>query len=467
MALPDLPEIAIIDKTVKQEWIRQEALWTEARRYFSGDIFSEEVEDTPDTLMYPVKINWCKAVVETLTHYFFGQRNIGTPKHRLFAWNVEGVDEGTADAMLAVLGKAYRRSRGDALFHTIVLDTLVDGVAFLQVNSTAKGVRLHQVSWENCKPIFPYDDPGELAGVVLHYEDLDAPYRQIWTEGYRYTPVSRGYERAVNAYGFLPFVAIRMMRTVGRFAGESTVIPLVGLQNEINVVAADTSEGLNANAHAIKWIANSNVDPTTLEHGADALWNLGTGIMGQSPVAGILTPSGNYTAAMEYLKLLVDIASILSHVPDVASGSAQGSQRSSRSMSTRMEILCNVIETWRSSFSAAVCELGEKVLRAELLWAGAFSNDPPSYTAQDIEKAEISIRLNPILRKNEQDQMDNLVAGRSAALISRRYAMRELGIEPLEEVYAEVDEELEREADRAAKGVTTQKFQHTRYTRSE
>lgn len=451
-----------IHEMVRTEWLAQDVMAHRARYYWDGAIFLETVRDDPDTLIYPIRVNLIRALIEKLQFFFWGQRNIGTPKHRIFKWEVEG---NNVEAMQRVLDMAYKKSRGDTLFQSLTVDAMVDGITFVRPRVLWDGTpRLTQVLWANCKPIFDPFDHTELTGAVFHYQTSDGEYCEVYRPYDVIQAVGKNEYRMPNVHGLVPFVPFTLFRTGASFCGEPFPNVLFGIQNEINARLADAGDSVNNEAHPTKVIANTNVSVDDLETGADALWNLGLGPMGQDPKAWLLTSGQAASPSIQLTEALRDILDIISHIPDVAQGHTNGSQRSSKSLGVRLETLVNAMETWRSFVTASLIELAEKTLKMVITGREVLFLESPGYTAEDVENATIHVRMNPVLRKDDREVLDWNMAAVQSYLKSQTAAMRDIGIENPEEQQQEILDWLLRLKEA---GVAMQSVQTIRTTRGE
>lgn len=451
---------------VRQSWMLHEVDVRRSRYYYYGDVFTQVLDKDVGTLQYPVGINLVKALLEKIAFFFWGQRNIGTPKHQVFGWQIEGVEESIAGEMLQVLRDAYRRSRGDRLFHQILLDAMLDGLSWIRPKSTPDGMVLSEVLWDQGKPVYSPFDVSALDGVVYHYPvdgDPGNEFIQVFRPRSIATAFGETVEETPNLYGEVPFVPFVLFRGGARFMGETFTASLMGIQNELNARIADTGDAINNDAHPKYAVANSTTKVKDLPTGVDAIWDLGMGSMNQEPKAWVLQGRSVGESGISLSNLLKDFLDVVSHIPDVAMGRVAGSQRSGHALSTRLEVIVNAIETWRAFMVSSLVEMSAMILRMNRVRADSYE-EPCGYTSGDVKNADIRISMNPILRKDEREILDWNIAAVQGYLKHPVDAMRDIGERDPEGTYQRV---LQHMKEIQKMGIATQQIHTTKTVKQE
>lgn len=144
-----------------------------------------------------------------------------------------------------------------------------------------------------------------------------------------------------NKFGFVPFVYIPRTRTAGMF-GTNAFDNLTGIVTEMNLRIADLGDAVSADSHNYGVMVNVQSSPRiiTLDGGSlkliDAGSNTSIGNNNQTPAITELrkpTASASMIGMMDQLQSLYDRES---HVPAVAYGVDEGSQRSGSTLTVRM-----------------------------------------------------------------------------------------------------------------------------------
>lgn len=445
----------------EHDWQRKFADYDRFRYYITGEVFKElaDPEDAESPLRYPLKINLCEDVADIETSYFWGEHgdddlvqfNIPPLKHgREQPSELAQTQAGRIEERLTQL---WRNNKINSMLDQAYYDSFTDGGIYFRqrYDPALMAVQIQPLLAQYVFPRWHPLDLNKLLEVVISFEMLKSDAKDLFgIEGdssgttclywEKWTPFT--FEQAIdnvvvedriNPYGFIPIVYIPRLRTGADFYGRSGVSPLIGIQNQINERMADLGDGINYNSHPIRWVKNypGNVDEMPL--GADALWDLGTETqtMGD-PEVGVLESRSDYQGATRYIQTLVETAQDLAHVPPIARGRDEGSQRSGVTLIVRMLPLVKMINRVRIWWNDGLTEISRQALVIDATW------NKRSYTLAEVYEHLIRPKFWPILPKDEQVLVDQNIALVNAALKHPIDAMTDLGDTNAQENYEKI-----------------------------
>lgn len=447
----------------ERDWQRKFSDYDRYRYHITGEVFDELADpgDPESPLRYPLKINVAQDVADIETGYFWGEHG----DDDLVQFNVPALKHGrekpselaqqTASRIEDRLTHIWRGNKINSMLDQAYFDCFTDGGIYFRqrYDPISQTVQIQPLLAQYVFPRWHPLDLNKLLEIVISFEMWKSDARDIYgIEGdsagttclywERWTPFT--YEQSIdstviadqiNPYGFIPIVYIPRLRTGADFYGRSGVDPLIGVQNQINERMADLGDGINYHSHPIRWVKNymGNVDDLPL--GPDDVWDLGTAstTMGE-PEAGVLTSPSDYTGAMRYIQALVETAQDLAHIPPVARGRDEGSQRSGVTLIVRMLPLVKLINRVRIWWRDGIADASLQALVIDRRW------NARGYTMDELHAHEVRPKFWPILPKDEQALIDQNIALVNAALKHPADAMKDLGDTNAEENYEKIME---------------------------
>lgn len=450
----------------ESDWQRKYSDYDRFRYHITGQVFTElaDPDDPESPLRYPLKINVAEDVADIETSYFWGEHG----DDDLVQFNIPALKHGreqpselaqqTAGKIEERLTQIWHRNKINSMMDQAYFDCFTDGGIYFRqrYDPVFQTVQIQPLLAQYVFPRWHPLDLNKLLEVVISFEMWKSDARDIFgTEGdgpgrtclywERWTPFT--FEQSIdnvvitdqiNPYGFIPIVYIPRLRTGADFYGRSGVDPLIGVQNQINERMADLGDGINYHSHPIRWVKNymGNVDDLPL--GPDDVWDLGTSstTMGE-PEAGVLTSPSDYAGSMRYIQTLVETAQDIAHVPPIARGRDEGSQRSGITLIVRMLPLVKLINRIRIWWRDGLSEISQQALVMDRQWNARV------YAMDELYAHEIKPKFWPILPKDEQALIDQNIALVTADLKHPIDAMKDLGDTNAEENYEKIMEHRE------------------------
>jgi hypothetical protein len=428
-----------VQELTNPQWQKALRNYHEADRYFYGDIFEEMSQDSgglsPEPL-YPLRINLVKMMVLLHAYTLFGQW-----EDRVIEWNSE--DEKAIELIESVWGE----NDGDVKMAECAISCMLYGGAILKVVPDPEYV--NRVRIEAIPPhfFFPRWHPGDInrllevtiAFQVTHAEarlaygvDLGGNdhsttlYMEKWSpRRYEVSVGGNVLERysGVNPIDVIPFVYIPRLRSVGEFFGVSVANDLTGLQNELNLRLADIGDRINYNAHPIYYVANFTGKTKDLVVGQDEIWNLGMGINGMRPEAGVIEPRNEPSSSFQYIQFLLDLSRMSALVPPVAFGEDEGSQRSGLTLTLRMWPLVQQTKWTRIYWVNMLTKVNRYILRILRIFQ------------EGVPEVDVKPRLAPILPRDRDQLIREITSlwNSRLPLITPEKALRRMGESGVEE----------------------------------
>lgn len=447
----------------ERDWQRKFADYDRYRYHITGEVFNEMADpsDSESPLRYPLRINVAEDVADIETGYFWGEHG----DDDLVQFNVPALKHGreqpselaqsAASRIEERLTEIWRRNKINSMLDQAYFDYFTDGGIYFRqrYDPILRTVQIQPLLAQYVFPRWHPLDLNKLLEVVISFEMWKSDAKDIYgIEGdssgttclywERWTATT--YEQSidstvlvdqVNPYGFIPIVYIPRLRTGADFYGRSGVEPLIGVQNQINERMADVGDGINYHSHPIRWVKNymGNVDDLPL--GPDDVWDLGTSstTMGE-PEAGVLTSRSDYAGAMKYIQALVETAQDLAHIPPIARGRDEGSQRSGVTLIVRMLPLVKLINRLRLWWRDGLSEVSKQALAMDRMW------NARGYTSDELYAHEVRAKLWPILPKDEQALIDQNISLVTNALKHPIDAMKDMGDTSAEDSYERIME---------------------------
>lgn len=437
-------------------WASQQEHYNDYHYYESGDIFNElsDPQDLESPLLYPLKINLFKAITEALAFALWG-----TWDDDLISFRVKPKERGGkpsehgkeyAQYTQRLLNDIWRYNDQNVLLASAAMSQMTYGGVYLRTtwDAAAERVRIEALPADMCFPVWDPADVNNLVALVLAYKvnkkaatevyGLSTTYPgdsiliiEEWTlTTHKMWAGNTNILNVENPYGFIPFEYIPTRRALRGFYGIPPGDAIMGIQDQINMRLADIGDYLNYNAHPIRWIRNYRGDPKKdLPIGPDQLWNLGkspdprtqteVGTLKPQPI-----PDGTFKHMDSIMSLLQDVA----HVPPVAMGRDEGSQRSALTLVVRMWPLVQSVKYARIFWDQGFRRLNSKNLRIISLFG------KPS---EKVTGHVLSNEWASVAPKDRKELVDEVIRRVDSSLMSPKRALEALGEE-------DVDAEMER-----------------------
>lgn len=437
-------------------WTSQQNRYNDYHYYFSGSVFGEfsAPQDPESPLMYPLKINIYRAVCETLSSSLWGAYEEeliqfrADPKTR--GGKVSDAGRTNAERVQRLINDIWLDNGRDTLLASASLSQVKYGGVYLRCLWDAPGgrIKIDALPADMCFPVWSPVDVDHLLALVMAYKmsikaateafglrpdpaaEDDVLVIEEWTE-YKHKIWVDGINtmNTENPYGFIPYEYIPTRRDLETYYGVPPGECIMGLQDEVNKRLADIGDYLNYSAHPIRWVRDYRGDPDKdLPVGPDVLWNLGRSTSAQiQPKVGTLAPNPIPGGTFEYMDKLMGLMQDVVHIPPVALGKDEGSQRSALTLIVRMWPLIQSIKSSRIYWQSGLQRLNDKMLRIIATYGEGVSEDLIGHRS--------FAEWSPIQPRDKQALIDQTIALTEAYLKSPESAMKDLDVlEPEKEL---------------------------------
>lgn len=427
------------------QWMEASRVYREIDLYFYGDVFlktsSENAAPGASQPLYPLKVNLVKMMALVNVFALFGQWETDVVEWSSDSDEAEGVirdiwHENDLNLILAECGMSCVLYGGGILKAVPDMDKEM-GVRIETIPPHHFFPRWHPGDMNRLLEVtiaFPVSHADALLayGVDLgEYSESQAVYMEVWNQRRYETSVGGNVLKEYsgdNPFGFVPFVYIPRLRAPGEFYGLSAVRDVIGIQDELNLRLADIGDRINYNAHPIFWVSNFTGKTKDLVVAQDEVWNLGSGMNGMEPKAGVLEPRSEPSASFQYIQVLIDLSRMSALAPAVAFGEDEGSQRSALTLALRMWPLVQQAKWTRMYWHSQLVRLNRYILRI-------YNRNAKLLRRPQVEEAIVYPRMAPILPKDRDQlvQEINTLWNSRLPLISAARALERLGEDDIEE----------------------------------
>lgn len=435
LVYPESPEL-VMQPSWMQAYQDMRGKYGAYEFYYSGDVLRQLADPKrplDSELKYPLKINLCREWADMMASYVWGQYTddvVGFTVQRRTqeSGDVADLEEKRCKSMERVLRNQWKLNSNNSHGDGAATDTMVYGGTVIKTrwDNQQRKVVDDWISPDIFMPRWHPMNVNELLEVVIAYSISRIDARDIfnltetqfkklpeevlvwerWTKNeFRlYVEDIQLRDNPKNPYGWIPFTYIPRRRSKADqygYFGLSTLEDTMALQNEVNARAADIGDGVAYASHPIRVVVNYT-GAEDLEVGPDAIWNLGFGFGGREPKATSLDTKTNYKEAMEFVKSVEHMGRGVSHLPSIAFGEDEGSQRSGTTLLIRFLPLTQEIRRTRLYFDDGLRQRAMAALR--LSQRGGV--DGVQYEEEDLEDRLINVNFAPILPKDVSEKVE-------------------------------------------------------------
>jgi hypothetical protein len=404
-------------------WNIQQNRYLEYWRYFTGDIWNEEVVDEKDEdgnkiLKYPLQINYIKTSCLKHNYLLWGEApDTSGPLVPIKATPRQDDDETPPDDRQKKLARqvqnfvnrVWTENQGRILQYeggltSQYLGAAVFGLRYDPDNIDLENhIKMELILPDFFMPVWESSNPDNLLEAFIIWRmpsreaflrfgypmgdgTTDPLYIEHWTKGTKDEPgkinITLGgepishfadgeeiiYDDVENPFGFVPFYYIPRERV--SFYGLSLVDDLKGMAKEMNARLADFGDVIHESAHRDTYVKNVAVAPKTMAmpNGRDAI-NLGTTnpVNGQDPTVEVVDPPTVADNLSGYPEVLRDQYGRDAMVPKVADGEDEGSQRSALTLAFRMWPMTSTIRAQRNRWTNGLLRIARGIVKMAIV----------------------------------------------------------------------------------------------------
>jgi hypothetical protein len=429
-------------------------LYRKYEYYYSGEVLEKladpkRPEESP--LQYPLQINLCREWADMMASYVYGQWDQHVITHLVDRkqqqdGSIADLEDERCESMERVLREQWEEGDNDSHADMAAVDMMVYGgfVVKTHWDMTDKKIKDEWLCPDVFIPRWHPTDVNRLLEVIIAYNIARQDAMDVWNIDpvrgkklpeevlvwERWTPKNyqhyvedipvRGSE--VNPHGFIPYIYIPRRRSSAAhfgYYGISCLENTMALQDEVNERAADIGDGIAYSSHPIRVIVNY-AGKEDLTIGPDSVWDLGYGFGGREPKAFTLETTGNYTQAMEYVRQVESMGRNVGHLPPVAFGEDEGSQRSGTTLLIRFLPLTQEIKRTRLYLATGLRQRAMNILKL------AAAQLPVRFTEADLNRS-VKVQLAPILPKDISDKINEWAVRIPAGFGTPEQAYEDLG----------------------------------------
>jgi hypothetical protein len=241
--------------------------------------------------------------------------------------------------------------------------------------------------------------------------------REEWTEK-RWTLTLAGVEidGGVNPYGMVPYIIFPNLRKPGEFWGESDLVDLKTLQQELNMRISIFARILQVAGNPVAVISGAKPEETEhLRLVPNALWTLPEGA--EASVLALLE-AGGAEAHFKYIELVYRAMHDISEMPRTSFGDSQGASSQARSgvaLEIEMQPLLHKLRRKQAILTAAYLRRAYLALKMA------------DVHGVKLPKARIEVVWPPVLPQDRQALVEQEVKLVGAKIHSHTTAMDKLG----------------------------------------
>lgn len=459
LVFPDAPEL-IVQPTWMKAYADMRGRYNRYEYYYSGRIFREyadpKLPPEEQELKYPLKMNLTREWADMMAGYLWGQWNdqvvgFSVERRKQESGSIAEAEERRCQAMEDVLRNQWLLNGNDAHADGAATDTMVYGGTVLKtywdnterepgrrlkdewiapdiflprwhpmdVNRLIEVIVAYTISRQDAKDIF------NLSEIQVASIPEDPIVWEKWTDQRFILKVEDiTIEDKKNPVGWIPYTYIPRRRSKADlygYYGLSTLEDTMAMQDEVNARAADIGDGVAYSSHPIRVVVHYT-GTEDLEVGPDALWNLGFGFGGREPKAYTLDTKTNYKEAMEYVSQVEHMGRSAAHLPSIAFGEDEGSQRSGTTLLIRFLPLTQEIRRTRLYWDDGLRRKAMSTLRL-----AARHMEEVGYELKDVDDRIIGVDFAPILPKDVSEKINEWAIRIEGGFGTPEEAYRDIG----------------------------------------
>jgi hypothetical protein len=460
LIFPEAPEL-VMDPHWYQAYNYMLGKYEWYRYYYSGEIFKELADPKrpqESEKKYPLRINLTREWADMLSGYVFGQWDesvvtFTAQRRKQESGNIAKEEEKRCSAMEDFLRDHWVLNDNNAHADVAATDCMVYGGSVVKTYISGdfdKRIKDEWIAPDIFMPRWHPMDVNMLLETIIAYVISREDARDIFNLSqlqYKGLPQAvtvweRWSEKSFsihveditikdvkNPVGFIPYTYIPRMRSHAAnfgYFGISTLDDTIALQNEVNERAADIGDGVAYSSHPIRVVTNY-MGSEALEVGPDSLWNLGFGLGGREPKAYTLDTRTNYDEAMKYVKAIEHMGRTSAHLPAIAFGEDEGSQRSGTTLLIRFLPLTQEVRRTRIYWTSAMRQMAMKALALRSREEGA------GFTPEDLDGRILNPNFAPVLPKDVAEKVEEWAVRINSGFGTPEEAYRDLGHEDPED----------------------------------
>lgn len=222
---------------------------------------------------------------------------------------------------------------------------------------------------------------------------------------------------------FVPYTYIPHPPRVGQFYGESLLKSKLGLAKEINSRMVDLGDIVAEEARRIPGIANSKGVTVRRASGRLNYLDLGSTMPGQDEPKIVYPPASGAASnsSVTYVMDLINTARSEAYTPPIVYGLDEGSQRSALTLALRMMPLIAHIRDERTYWDTGLTQVDRQLLVC------AAEKSLNGITMEMVRKAHIHHQWAPMLPRDAEQELNQLLLRLEAHTISPETVMEKLG----------------------------------------
>ena len=235
-----------------------------------------------------------------------------------------------------------------------------------------------------------------------------------------------------RSYGILPFVQIKNYPIAGRSDGAGDLDDLIPLNTELNFKKSDVSEIIDYHSAPITVVFGAKIND--LERGANKVWG---GLPKDAKVEN-LELNSDLGASTSYIE---DIKQAMHDIGGVPKGALGGEQAISNTSGVALQFM-NMPLIDRNKIKKSETTFGLQLTNKIILLMGIHHKlikIPNGITPKEFYDTEVVIKDN--LPKDTVLQLQEIETKMRLGIQSKKGAMRELGVENINDVLEEIQEE--------------------------
>ncbi|PJF45101.1 MAG: hypothetical protein CUN55_00495 [Phototrophicales bacterium] len=471
-----------------EQWQEQQQRYDEYWKWFTGEAISGIKTSTRDGRVifeFPLRINVVKNFARKHASFLFGEvpdtassmvLPVVKPKQSLDGSKIDEEAKDRAKIIESVLNEVWEQSYGRSIqLEQGVLSQVLGGCVF-KVRYVPQRIDLRipiivePVLPDFFLPVWKNNDYFDLleafviyripartaeieygievedhvqAGSVQYMEHWTKKHYSIWVAGQPLTTQIGNktvvFDNLPNPFNFVPFTYIPHARE-GSFYGTSIVPDIQGLVLEYNARMADEGDAIRENVHRRRYVRNvgSSVSVKTLDENTRAI-NLGSDIpTSKNPPDAFVEKGPDIPHGVsDYTKRLWNQILRDGNISPTAFGEDEGSQRSGLTLALRMFPSTAHARAERTFWTDGLNQIDRQIILMLLAKPEVLRKTGLQIDKNFLVNFDISQNWSPIIPRDRESMVSEMILRKQAHLVSPKTAMREFG--DIEDFEAEQD----------------------------